>query len=41
MDDAWGVDRMRWGRRRNRQVSDCEAGMRLTERTRELIPETS
>ena len=37
----WWVDSdRRCGRSRNRQVSDRETGMRLTERSRELIPET-
>ena len=37
----WGVDRMRrCGRRINREIRDRGTGMRLTERTRKLIPET-
>ena len=36
----WYVNKGRCGRSRKRQVSDTETGMRLTERRRELIPET-
>jgi len=37
----WGVDRVRrCGRRMNREVRDRGTGMRLTERTRKLIPDS-
>jgi len=41
MDGESGVDRVRrCGRSMNRQDKDRGAGMRLTEITRQLIPET-